>query len=95
MTAASCFDRLSLDLLSHVQDALAAHEVDISLRERWPKVRIILTADSGFAREELIAWCEANGVDYVLGLARNARPAMSAIRGVSAVGKTRRASFLN
>lgn len=43
------------------------------IRERWPKVRIILRADSGFAREELMAWCEANGVDYVFGLARNAR----------------------
>ena len=29
--------------------------------------------DSGFARDELMAWCEANGVDYVFGLARNAR----------------------
>ena len=29
---------------------------------RWPRVRILLRADSGFAREELMAWCEANGV---------------------------------
>jgi hypothetical protein len=36
-------------------------------------VRIVLRADSGFAREELMAWCEANRVDYVLGLARNER----------------------
>ncbi|WP_202332234.1 IS1380 family transposase [Mesorhizobium sp. L-8-3] len=43
------------------------------LRERWPKVRIVLRADSGFAREELMAWCEANAVDYLLGLARNTR----------------------
>src|SRR5438105_2996313 len=41
------------------------------LRERWPKVRIVLRADSGFAREELMAWCEANAVDYLFGLARN------------------------
>jgi Transposase DDE domain group 1 len=43
------------------------------IRHRWPKVRICLRADSGFAREELMAWCEANGVDYLFGLARNAR----------------------
>ena len=43
------------------------------IRARWPRVSILLRADSGFAREELMAWCEANGVDYVLGLARNER----------------------
>jgi Transposase DDE domain group 1 len=39
----------------------------------WPRVRIALRADSGFAREALMSWCEANRVDYVFGLARNAR----------------------
>jgi len=43
------------------------------LREKWPDVDIWLRADSGFCREELMAWCEANGVRYVFGLARNAR----------------------
>jgi len=43
------------------------------IRRRWPRVRILLRADSGFAREELMAWCEANRVDYLFGLARNAR----------------------
>ena len=43
------------------------------IRQSWPKVRIILRADSGFAREALMAWCEANGVHYVFGLAKNAR----------------------
>ena len=43
------------------------------LRERWPEVKIILRADSGFCREELMAWCEHNHVDYVFGLARNQR----------------------
>jgi hypothetical protein len=43
------------------------------IRPRWPKVRIILRADSGFAREALMAWCEANGVDYLFGLAKNKR----------------------
>jgi hypothetical protein len=43
------------------------------IRERWPGVRILLRADSGFARDGLMAWCEANGVDYLFGLQRNAR----------------------
>ena len=43
------------------------------IRTRWPKTRILLRADSGFAREVLMAWCEANRVDYLFGLARNAR----------------------
>lgn len=43
------------------------------IRQRWPRVRILLRADSGFAREALMAWCEQNRVDYVFGLARNAR----------------------
>ena len=43
------------------------------LRARWPDTRMVLRADSGFAREALMAWCEANGVDYLFGLARNER----------------------
>src|ERR1700688_4851016 len=43
------------------------------IRARWPKTRIILRADSGFCREELLAWCENNDVDYVFGFARNQR----------------------
>ena len=43
------------------------------IRRRWPRVRILLRADSGFAREALMVWCEANRVDYLFGLARNER----------------------
>src|ERR1700726_2656611 len=45
------------------------------LRARWPKVRIVLRGDSGFCREELMAWCEGeqNEVDFLFGLARNSR----------------------
>lgn len=43
------------------------------IRERWPRVQIVLRADSGFAREEIMAWCEEHGVDYVFGLAKNPR----------------------
>ena len=43
------------------------------IRHQWPDVQIILRADSGFCRENLMRWCEDHGVDYVLGLAKNAR----------------------
>ena len=43
------------------------------IRARWPRVRILLRGDSGFCREALMVWAEANGVEYVFGLARNER----------------------
>jgi Transposase DDE domain group 1 len=43
------------------------------IRARWPRVRILLRADSGFAREALMVWCEDNRVDFLFGLARNGR----------------------
>jgi len=43
------------------------------IRERWPRTRIILRADSGFAREALMSWCEVRAIHYVFGLARNKR----------------------
>jgi Transposase DDE domain group 1 len=43
------------------------------IRHHWPRVRILLRAGSGFAREAIMAWCERNRVDFVFGLARNAR----------------------
>ena len=43
------------------------------IRQRWTGVRILLRADSAFARERLMRWCEKHGVDYVFGLARNER----------------------
>jgi hypothetical protein len=43
------------------------------IRARWPRVRILLRADSGFARESLMVWCETHRVDFVFGLARNPR----------------------
>jgi hypothetical protein len=43
------------------------------IRARWPRVEILLRADSGFARDELMAWCEAHRVDFIFGLARNER----------------------
>src|SRR5690606_35376050 len=43
------------------------------IRERWPRTRIILRADSGIAREALMSWCEVRAIHYVCGLARNKR----------------------
>lgn len=43
------------------------------LREAWPEVKILVRGDSGFARDEIMSWCEEHRVDYLFGLARNAR----------------------
>ena len=43
------------------------------IRQSWPEVSIIIRADSGFCRDELLSWCEAHQVDYVVGLAKNDR----------------------
>jgi hypothetical protein len=43
------------------------------IRQAWPEVTITIRGDSGFCREPIMAWCEANRVDYVLGLAQNTR----------------------
>jgi Transposase DDE domain group 1 len=43
------------------------------VRAAWPGVAIVIRADSGFCREPIMAWCERNGVDYLLGLAQNPR----------------------
>jgi hypothetical protein len=43
------------------------------MRAQWPETRIVIRGDSGFCREEIMAWCESHGVDFVLGLAKNTR----------------------
>ncbi len=43
------------------------------IRAQWPHVQIVIRADSGFCRDRIMAWCEANHVDFVLGLAKNKR----------------------
>jgi hypothetical protein len=59
-------------------DGAAGADVELArivgrLRARWPRVRILVRGDSGFARDWLMAWCEENSVDYVFGLAGNSR----------------------
>jgi hypothetical protein len=60
-----------------IDGAAGAHEIIRRIVERirssWPQVTIVLRGDSGFCREPLMAWCESNRVDYLFGLARNAR----------------------
>src|SRR4249920_604820 len=63
--------RSNIDAAAGAKDEVA--RLVAHIRRGWPKVRIVLRADSGFAREELMAWCEASGVDYLFGLARNRR----------------------
>src|SRR3954447_26358252 len=53
--------------VKHLQRVVA------QVRQAWPGVKVTIRADSGFCREPIMAWCEANGVDYVLGLAQNTR----------------------
>jgi hypothetical protein len=52
----------------------ALKKIVAAIRRRFGrKIRVIVRADSGFARELIMAWCEQNGVYYCLGLARNER----------------------
>lgn len=46
------------------------------IRQQWPRTTIVIRADSGFCRDDLMSWCEENGVQYVLGLASNERLAV-------------------
>ena len=60
------------------QDAAAGTREELariieSIRLRWPETRILVRDDSGFCREDLMGWCEAQDVDYVFGLAKNSR----------------------
>jgi len=63
--------RSNIDASAGAVEELA--RIVAQIRARWPRVKVVLRADWGFAREELMAWCEANGVDYVFGRARNQR----------------------
>ena len=74
-----CGDHLLVAKLRTADQDAAAGSVEeltrvvTQIRSRWPAVEIWIRADSGFAREAIMAWCEANDVHYVLGLAKNAR----------------------
>jgi hypothetical protein len=63
--------RSNIDASAGAVDEVA--RIVAQIRARWPQVEILLRADSGFARDELMAWCEAHRIDYLFGLARNER----------------------
>src|SRR5262245_16532254 len=71
-------DLLAAKLRPASMDAAAGAVAEVArivaqIRRRWPHVRILVRADSGFAREELMVWCEAHGVHFLFGLAKNDR----------------------
>ena len=43
------------------------------IRLSWPETRIIVRGDAGFCRDDLLTWCEAHDIDYVVGIAKNSR----------------------
>ena len=60
------------------QDTAAGSKEEVErivgqIRQAWPEVEVILRADSGFCRDELMKWSEEQGVGYVFGFARNDR----------------------
>jgi hypothetical protein len=63
--------RSNIDVSARAVEEMA--RIVARIHRRWPKTCILLRGDSGFAREALIAWCEANRVDFLFGLARNER----------------------
>jgi len=63
--------RSNIDAAAGTVDEL--RDIVEQVRQHWPKTSIVFRADSGFAREEIFAWCEENNVGYVIGLAKNDR----------------------
>lgn len=51
----------------------ALEKIVVRIRQRWPEVRVVVRGDSDFSREHIMCWCEDNDVDYVFGIAKNAR----------------------
>ena len=74
-----CGDHVLCSRLREANQDAAAGSLDEvkrvvkQIRASWPEVKITLRGDSGFCRNEIMSWCEGNGVDFLLGLARNER----------------------
>jgi hypothetical protein len=75
----TCGDHLLVAKLRQANQDASAGSVEVlaylvgRIRERWPDVGILVRADAGFARQDIMAWCESNQVHYVLGLGKNPR----------------------
>ena len=63
--------RSSVDAADGAKEEVA--RIVAHIRERWPETEVVIRADSGFCRDDLMAWCEESGVKYVIGLAGNSR----------------------
>lgn len=74
-----CGEQLLVAYLRSAKHDAALHATAIMklltrrLREAWSNVRLVFRGDSGFCRPRLLAWCERNGVDYIVGLQKNSR----------------------
>jgi Transposase DDE domain group 1 len=74
-----CGEQLLVAYLRSAKHDAALHAAAIMklltrrLRQAWPEVRLVFRGDSGFCRNRLLSWCERNGVDYIIGLAKNSR----------------------
>ena len=74
-----CGEQLLVAYLRSAKHDGALHTVAIMklltrrLRQAWPNVRLIFRGDSGFCRPRLLAWCERNAVDYIVGFPKNPR----------------------
>ena len=72
-----CNDQLLVAYLRRSGQDAATHAAAIlkllvgRIRRDWPRVRIVMRADSGFCRERILSWCDRNGIGYIIGLARN------------------------
>ena len=72
-----CGDQLLVSYLRPSSVGAAHHARGVTkllvdkIRSRWPDVKIVLRADSGFSNERLMRWCDKNDVGYVFGFAKN------------------------
>ncbi len=86
--------RADIDAAAGVVEEIA--RLVARIRARWPNTSILLRADADFARDALMAWCEATDVEFVLGLGRNERliaeiaPELERAAAASARGRPRR-----
>ncbi len=60
-----------------------------AIRARWPNIEILLRADSHYCSPEVLDWCRANGIDYILGVA----PTATLRRHVEALEASTKARF--
>lgn len=74
-----CGEQLLVAYLRSARQDAALHAAAIMklltgrLRQAWPQVRLVFRGDSAFCRPRLLAWCERNGVDYIIGVQKNSR----------------------